>query len=357
MLSITATELPRFMQCNGSIDMKTPKHDVQIDTTVKDEGAAAHWLAEQVFKGDFDAEELVDRQAPNGVYITGEMVEYLEPYLTADRLATEVETSYSNQQFNVRGRCDSFFYENDTLYINELKYGWSIVEPDMNWTLISHAIGLLHNYPQVKTVIFTIYQPRPHHPEGRVRSWTITGEELITLQSQLIKALTQPDGQLNTGKECRNCPALAYCPAARKTMMNTIEATEKAFVDTLDNEQLSFMLDDLKRAGAMLQNLQKAYEELAQHRLKQGNIVRNYTLENELTNRKWKKGITPEIIESLTGKQVSKKQIVTPNQAEKAGVSPKVVASFTERVNKGVKLVRSDANAKASKYFNQPTKG
>lgn len=357
MLSITATDLPRFMACNGSVTLDSPALDGVTDTTVKDEGIAAHWLAEQVHKG-MQPEELVDRQAPNGVFITGEMVEHLEDYLQFIHHAApniEVDTSFNNMQFDVHGRADAVAFDPTTLHIVDLKYGWSIVEPEMNWTLIAHAIGYIQKHHTITQQIkFTIYQPRPYHPAGKIRSWVITGDELIKLQSDLIRALTNPTDKLNTSIHCKNCPSLAYCPAARKAQYNAIEASEKAFTDVISNDNLSVQIDELRRAACMLKDLEKAYSELALHRLKKGEIINNFTLDKELSNRQWKEGITPEILQILTGKDLTKKQLITPAQAEKAGVSKEVVAPFTERVNKGVKLVRMDANAKAKKLFNNP---
>ena len=112
-------------------------------------------------------------------------------------------------------------------------------------------------------------------------------------------------------------------------------------------------LDHLKRASAVLKDLEKAYGELALYRVKQGQIVPNYSTEVGLTNRNWKGHVTPEFVQILTGKDLSKKHLITPAQAEKQGVSKEVVAALTGRDNTGVKLVRVDADAKAKKAFNQ----
>lgn len=362
MLTVTATNLPRLMACNGSRLMSSVELDVERDDTVKREGDAAHWLAKEVHSGRFTVEELIDRRAPNGVYITLEMVEYLGDYLAfiSQGGHVEIDTSFGTDRWQVNGRADHALYDENTrtLYIPDLKYGWGIYEPENNWTLIAHAIGWLTKYDtqfRVDRVVPMIFQPRPHHPNGRVRSVEISRAELDGFYYRLAETLRAPNDILHTGEQqCYKCPALTTCPAARKAGMNGVDASEAAFTDDLDNAALSFQLDHLARATKMLEQLHTAYSDLAEHRIKQGQIVAGYGLEIEQTNTVWIECATPELIQSLTGKDVSKKQIVTPNQAKKLGVHEDIVKAFTERRNKGVKLVRRDINAAAKKMFNPP---
>lgn len=361
MLTVTATDLPRLMACNGSRLMGGGQPPIQGDDAVRSEGNAVDWLVGQVFNRIHTAEELIDRKAPNGVYITLEMVEYLEEYLKAigtvgNGVMIERDTSFTRaDRWQINGRADLLCYDaaNAHLTVGDLKYGWAIVEPEENWALISHAIGFMQQNPAipVASITFVIYQPRPHHPAGRVRSWPIDVKHLRQLAIQLDEMLCNPSDLLRTSQHCYRCPALATCPAARKAQMNGIDAAEMAFVDNIDNDTLSFQLDHLKRASKMLEQLEKAYGELALFRMKQGQVIQNYSIENELTNRQWMDHLTPEFVEILTGKELTKKQLITPAQAEKLGVAKDVVNTLTERRQKGFKIVRADANAKAQQMF------
>lgn len=363
MLNIIASDLPRIMNCNGSISMGESHPPIESNDETKNEGTAVHWLAQQVLTKKFTAEELVDRKSENGVFITPEMVEHLEEYLnsTLPNSEIEFETSHGGDNWQINGRADRISYveAGGHLLIDELKYGWRIVEPEMNWTLISHAISFVVRNPELKInmITFTIYQPRPYHPEGKVRSWRIGIGDLTELINKLNETLNSPSETLNTGDHCHYCPAMAVCPAARKAQMNAIEATHKAFRDDIDNDNLSFQLDHLKRASQVIKEMEKAYNELALYRLTKGQIIQNYALEKELSNRQWKEDITPEFLEMMTGKNLTKKQLITPKQAENEGVPKEFVEALTERRNKGVKIVRMDANTKAKKLFNQPKRG
>lgn len=360
MLSVIATDLPRLIPCNGSRLMGASVPPVDATDATKDEGNAVHWLVAQIHAVKFTPETIVGQKSPEGIFITNEMVEHVEDYLSAIAGgAVEVDTSHAGNGWSVRGRADAVVYRpaGGHLTIGELKYGWRIVEPEMNWTLISHVAGFIANNPDkpVHTIDLTVFQPRPHHHAGGVRPWRIGIGDFVELYNKMATALQSPDNMLHTGEiQCHYCPALATCPAANKAKYNAIEASEGAFTDQIDNATLAFQLDHLKRASAMLKDLEKAYGELALYRVKKGEIVPNYGTEAELTNRNWKENLTPEFIEALTGKDLTKKQLITPAQAEKLGVSKEVVAALTERHNKGVKLVRVDTDAKAKKLFNQP---
>ncbi len=77
MFETDASKLNRIMQCNGSVKMEPfapPKIDDASES--RREGIAAHYVALQVFNGVFsDPLKMVDRRAPNGVYVTAEMAE------------------------------------------------------------------------------------------------------------------------------------------------------------------------------------------------------------------------------------------------------------------------------------------
>ncbi len=358
MLTLTATDLPRFFACNGSINM--PQHVAfNVDDTVRNEGNAAHWLIEQVCKQTHTLDELVDRKAFNGVYITAEMIEHVTAFLAANKPTAliECDTSYGDgQRYQINGRADRIAYveETQTLYVDDFKYGWSIVEPAENWTLLSHVFGwLFRNHDTaVQSVVLRIFQPRPHHPLGHVREKSYAIHEIRSMWERLYNILLNPLNELNTGKHCRNCPAMASCPASIKAQMNAVDVSETPYVSDIDNKNLGFILDQFDRSIKLLEQGKKAYTELALHRLKKGEIIPNYFPEKSQTNRQWKKGITPETMKILTGVEISDKpKLITPAQAIRKGISEETVNLFCERHDKTVTLTRMDADTAAKKFF------
>lgn len=358
MLTVTATNLPRLLTCNGS-RLLSSHPTAESDNTVRDEGNAADWVIQQVFTGQFLLEELVDRKAPNGVYITAEMAENLTEYLAwvAGKGRIEQDCSYqSPEAWEVRGRADHVWYDdrNGRLYVSDFKYGWKIVDVEENWTLISHAVGwMLQNNIQPVDVAFRIYQPRPYHPEGTVRVWGMTGGELVGRYHHINGVLTNPSDQLQTSRHCYKCPAMATCPAAQIAGMNALDVAYRAFDSEPTNEQIEFLIEETRKAADILKQNLSAYEEIALHRLKNGQHFKNYSVQTDYGRETWRDDITPDILQMMTGMDVARRVLPTPKQAVTAGMPEDFVKSLTMRPSKGVKLVRMNASEQAAKLLNK----
>lgn len=346
------------MQCSGYLDLNKVNR-VETENTDREEGIAAHWYVEQVVKGNFTTPELIDRRAPNGVYITAEMAENCEKYLRDVLQSGEIETDTSHSLkdvYEIRGRADHLDYDpvNKILIVRDFKYGWKIVNPDNNWTLISHAYGACLKYNiQPQTVIFTIYQPRPYHPEGDVRQKVVQSSTFNILVQGMLDRLNerQFSKYLKTGEHCYKCPAMVHCGAMNKTVNAVFDYAEDIFEQNIPDDKLSERLEHLKRAADIIKQNLDAYSDLAYHRIKAGKNVPKYSLVNDYGRNNWIESANPELLSALTGKDLRKKELVTPSQAIRLGADEKVINSLVERKNKGVKLVRIDENELAKKLF------
>lgn len=357
MLTINATDLPRFMQCNGMINL--PNLNISTgDNAARKEGDAAHYMAQCVINRKQTIEELADRKAPNGVYMTAEMADHVNEFIDAIQArgdATGLMESVANfngENWQVNCRLDYGFYDGNTLYIDDLKYGWSLVEPFDNWTLLAYAIGycLTHGIAP-RCIVMTIHQPRPYHPDGGQRSWEIDYVTLTEYYARISSAMANPSNQLQTGSECKNCPSLTFCPAARKAGMNAIDASERTFTDDISNSILAYELDTIYRAESALKNRREALEELAKHKLKNGEIIENFAVEIQLANRRWKDDIDYKLLEVMTGINLHTEKVVTPPEAKRRGVSDDMISAFAHRPQTGLKLVRISANKRAERIF------
>lgn len=353
MLSLTATELQRFMACNGfkSLNGIEPFNP---STEVTDEGNAAHWVAEQAHNG-VDPTSLIGQTAPNGVFITDEMVDYLSDYIefvTANKCDVEVDTSHNGNGWEIRGRADCIICNDDCLTVADLKYGWRIVEPVENWTLLSHAIGYCQSHQLVPyDVEFVIYQPRAYHPQGYVRKWRIRYTQLLDYYKQLCFTLENPSPTVVSGAQCYKCKSLSQCPAAQIALMNAIDIAQKAFDSEIDNATLAWMLNNIKRAQEILKQSYEAYQDLALHRLQEGKAIKGYTIQPSLGNTAWDSNVTVEFIKAMCGVDVSVSKLMTPAQAKKAGVPEELIKNCTHRPDNGLKLINIDENKIATKIF------
>ena len=355
MLITTADNLPRLMNCNGSRNMPAAFPSVDLDRSARDEGIAAHWMAQQAFNG-VPLETLINVKHGNGVMMTAEMAGHVRTYLAAlDCGEMEAATSFAGPTWEIRARCDhrKFDPTTDTLTIDDFKYGRTIVEPEMNWSLIAHAIGtLVASGTSTATIILRIHQPRAYHPDGALREWRISYNELMALYARIDQTLTNPADELRTGLSwCRRCHALANCPAARSASMNAIDAATLQFSDDLPDDVLSFELDTLRIAQATLTDRLNALEELATHRLKSGAIIPNYAVETKYGDTRFKSGITAQALTIASGIDCVKASIITPAEFKRRGGSQPVYDALTERPMIGVKLVRIDADKRARRLL------
>lgn len=356
MIITDATNLPRLMNCNGSRLMAAalpPDHD----QTARDEGNAAHWMAQRIFDGA-SVESLIGTKAFNGLTLTEEMAEHVVSYVSAlDCGAMEVPTTHAGFGWQINGRADHIVDNTTlrTLTIDEFKYGWRGVEPENNWTLISHAVGYckIHNFAP-DWITMRVHQPRPHHHAGKLREWTISHAQLMEFAAQIEATLSNPSDMLVTGIEwCAKCYANPTCPAARKARYNAIDAISTAFDDTLSDEVLSHELDVLRIADATIKMQRDALEELITHKIKGGAIVPNYGLDQQFAHTRWKTGIAPEALSLVTGIDCTKPGAITPAEAKRRGVPEAVIKSLTDRPVTGIKLVRATATERAARLLNK----
>lgn len=351
-LVVTATDLPRVLHCMGSLSMPAAIPGGG-DQTQRDEGKAAHWLAEQMFRG---APAHAGLTAPNGHIVTDDMVEHVSQYVSAlDCGAMEVDTSYAGVSWGVHGRADHIVWRDATLTIDDFKYGWRPVSPVRNWTLISHAIGwCIRTQQRPDRIVLRIHQPRPYHPDGPLREWSCSFEELMGFYAQIDQRLSNPVDQLVTSLEhCAKCHALATCPAARTASMNAIDAADVVFSDDLPKPVLTAQMEMLRQAVSMIEARRDAIEELITHRIKSGEVFDGYLLERRYGQRRWKPGLSGKVLTALAGVDLTKDGTVTPAEAERRGVSPEAVAALTDRPLLEPRLEAVDVDARARAVFGE----
>lgn len=351
MFITDATHLPRLMQCFGSRNMPTTV-TVEPDQTTRDEGNAAHWLAQKVF-GGASMSELAGTRAYNGVVIDNDMVRHVSDYISAlDCGEMESVTTVQTERWIVNARADHVSHRNGILTVDDFKYGYRVVSPEMNWTLIAHAIGycLLHNV-MPEMIVLRIHQPRRYHPEGHLREWRIGYADLTALYHQIDARLSSGDEILQTGPQCVNCHAIYVCPAYREASMNAIDVASVAFNDDLPPEILSAELDQLGQASDVITARLKALQELAMHKIASGTVIPEYTVDAPLGQRRFGKAFDGAAIRALTGLPCTEEKLVTPAELERRGANPDVIKLITERPVTAKKLVRVSADARARKLL------
>lgn len=352
MIITDATRLPRLMQCLGSHYMPVPVVAADDDTTDRDEGNAAHFMAQVAFGGT-PLDDLIGQRAYNGIIMDAEMASHVRRYLESlDCGAMEVATTITTDRWIINARADHIVFRDGHLTVDDFKYGYRLVMPDMNWTLIAHAVGYcIENNVQPHTITLRIHQPRRYHPDGPLREWSFDYATLCAFYQQIDERLSSGGKMLQTGTFCPTCPAAATCPAFRDASMNALDVCSRLYSDDLPNPLLASELDLLTQAQTIIEGRLTAMQGLAKHKIAQGEVVPMYGLEQQYANRKFKKGITAAAIRVLTGKDAAVEKTVTPAELARRGVNEDILALLTERPMTGVKLVRGDPDARARRLL------
>lgn len=260
----------------------------------------------------------------------------------------------------IRGQFDSSYVTGTTLNIDDLKYGFGIVEAPKNWQLLGYAIGQVKRLHDSTGFIpshisMKIHQPRAHHEDGPLREWVITYAELLEYWQQIearTMELVQGVKTLTTGKSCKYCEGLNVCPAFNRSYHKTLDTVMDDWKqDNIDNKTIAEQIAMVERAEEILKIKKSSLENLAIDRLKNGNIVPGYSFETSLGNRQWAAGVTVDSMRALTGVDLTKIDMYTPAQAEKLGVSKKLTDLMTTRENRGAKLIKKDVLKEANKIF------
>lgn len=364
---IRCSSLARAMTCRGSLFFK----DLEIadtDKTAADEGTAAGEHLERLLTG-----QTIGTHAKNGVAFDVDMKFHTEILakeilsLSGTDILCETRIDWTTRSgIQIRGQYDASFstrHHSDTdpaventLYVDDLKYGWNLVEVKENWQLLGYAIGeVLRRNESFDKIILRIHQPRPHHEDGPTREWILTYPELLEYKEQIeVQMMKIVDGnsELETGPQCKYCPAgPAACPAFNKSLFRGIEVVHQFLQDDISDDELSFQLDLMTRVSEVMKIKKRSIEDLAVHRIKSGKLIPNYVTKEKLSDRAWRAGIGPEVIKMITGKDITRTTTLSPAQAEKLGVPVKLVATMTQRHSKGRKLKRVDTSKRGEEIF------
>lgn len=361
MLELNATDLPRFMRCNGSRLLGGIMPPSNSDATARDEGTAAHWLINQSYRLHMPVSEFTGRKAPNGVIITNAIVnsviEFSSYVNSCDGIqhGVEVDCGFENIEsgYRINARTDHFnFTGYQTLEINDFKHGFRIVEPRDNWTMIAYAIGVSHKLVQAPhDVHFRVHQPRVPHPDGPVRSWRISYDELLNRYRYLSNRLANPDDELHSGAHCDKCPNQTICPAFRAALYNSIDVSDTAHAETISDAMIAAELSIVSDAEKRIKSRKKQLEDLAIYRMRQGAVIEGFSMVRSYGNSAWKDGFTPEFLSTVLGVNCSKTDAITPSQAIAAGAPEPVVKQLSERKESGLKLTRVNAEKLAARLF------
>lgn len=355
-MEIHCSQLARPMACAGFTSFKDlPKFEAG---PAAEEGTAAGELLERLLLG-----KEIPKQARNGVYFDNDMRFYTKPIIeeingnTESSVLCETPIDWRTRSgVWIRGKYDVSFIREGCLYIDDLKYGWGLVEVKDNWQLLGYAIGeVIRRGRAFERIVLRIHQPRPHHEDGTTREWSLTYGQLLEYKERIetrMQEIVNGQNQLQTGPQCKYCPAAAEaCPAFNRLFYRALEVSTEFTQDAINEAELARQLDHISRAAEVIKIKKDSLDQLATSRIKAGKIIPGYVSESSYGDRQWKPEATPQVFEVLTGKRITEQVMLSPAKAQKLGVPKEFIDQLVVRHFKGQKLVKKSSTKEADKIF------
>ena len=355
-MQIRCSGLARPMVCAGYVFLDLPQfpaHEAAAQGT-----AAGEYLENLLLNKPLTA------VASNGVYFDEDMKFYTTPInddmrsRAADPILCETRIDWQTRSgVWIRGQYDAAFVDKEgRLCIEDLKYGWGIVEVKENWQLLGYAIGEVMRRGQgFDHISLKIHQPRPHHEDGETREWVLTYPELLEYKEKIevrMQELVDGKRDLQTSSKCKYCTGAAEaCPAFNRLFYRALEVTTEFHQDSISDQELSTQLDHIKRAEEVIKIKKDSVTELGVMRIKQGKIIPGYVQTEKYSNRAWNAGVSPESIKIMTGINPIENSFMTPAKAEKAGVSKALVKQLAKKKFIGMKLEKKDSTDVGNQIF------
>ena len=355
-MHIRCSGLHRPMKCAGYAFLELPKSP---SNPAAEEGTAAGEYLEKLLTG-----APMGPCSSKGFFINDDIKFYIDPIFEdiKQRAASEV---FCEQKINwvtvsgiwIKGQPDIAFVDHQgRLCVEDLKYGWGIVEVEENWQLLGYAIGeVLRRGQAFNEISLKIHQPRPHHKDGSTREWVLQYSDLLAYKQQIedrMMELANGRREFQTGPHCKYCRGAAEaCTAFNKLFYDSIEVSTEFNQDNIDNDELSRQLGHIERAAEVLKIKKDSLMELATIRIKDGGLVPGYVHTTRYGNRAWKPGISPDTVEMITGHKATETNFMSPAKIQKLGVHRDIINTLAEKKFLGYKLEKKDTTKLGNEIF------
>ena len=336
----------RRIVCPGSRALELQFYSTQEDSPAAKEGTDAHWLAQEYLKRrvrehktDFNYADEINEHAK--LY-----ADYVYSFSNRGYYSIAIEERVHIRRIhpNCSGTPDAFLYDGSTVHIFDFKYGFGQIEVFENWQLIAYAAGILDSIgttisPIPVAVTFHIVQPRGYHPDGPIRTWATTAQELQPYFDRLAAAEEESlreDARCVPSPQCKYCTARHACPTLQQAALQAVDIVGQSIPFELSNDSLGSELRLLHHTAKLVDARITGLEEQTRAKLKSGERIPYYKLEATMGRQNWNT-TTEEVLElgQLLGCNLAKPiEVVTPKQAEKLGMPSEMIAQYSQ-INKG----------------------
>jgi len=362
MLQLRPSASSVWTKCHGYPQMmsRLPR---QPSGDAAREGTCAAWLADMVLSGEVGTcADLIGEAHENGWVVDPIMARHIQGYVTRVRShgGTVQPEQFVRLNEMIGGTPDATStiitgMGNNTLIVDDLKYGMGIVEPNHNTQVSIYTQALINQARAdgwtVTHVTIGIYQPRAYHPEGVYRTWSPSVAELAQfvdwIEAQGV-ACQEPNAVLAPGSHCKHCEAAHTCPSVAAANYDNYTSWSNQTQRDMTATELAAELDFIERFGDMLAGRKTAVNTEAMARINRGETIPGWAKARGTGDRRWTQDSA--IVKLLTGVDPTDGRMVTPAEMERRGVSASVLDKLTETPKTKPKLKRFSASA-VSKQF------
>lgn len=357
----TASNAHIWIKCGGYVKAATDyiERYGKLRSPSADEGRMAHGVAEFALRGYLKGnasgyvilERWADKVVPVDMRIkVDRYVRYCldccevgESPLTW--VENKIDCTFLDDSAYTRVDFACYHPERETLMVMDFKFGHRQVEAQDNPQLIIGARALIDRLEAlghtVNIVNLMIYQPN-----GPMASMPldeiVTSADAVMADSEAIKRIYHSESDdLVPGKHCRYCETRGLCTAVRRSLfeawdvMGTYNEIPAGYpVETLEN-----MLAEVRAFKDLLRAYETGLEALVISHLKNGVNFPHWEYSTSLSDRKW---LYPdsEIIElgRSMGVELEDTKVLSPKQAEVAGMPKELIDTLVKREATGLKL-------------------
>jgi hypothetical protein len=276
------------------------------------------------------ARMLVKREVSSADELAGRVIDGAEITEDAALMAGE---------FATRVIADGGQVENDLFCkagaVWRMDCGWTLREPQADPQLV-FAMALMQPCDQFT---LTLFQPRPYHPAGRWRSWTLYGPQIEEWCKWLAERAEQANAlnpSARPGEHCCGCPHRSRCQALREDCYAECEGQlggERLPADALVAE-LARAERHVWAADARLSGLRAE----AEARIRAGEWLPGWYVSSKEGRREF--AVAAAAADLMLGVPTTKTVRRTPAEVERDGADKTVVARITRRPDAGPALTR-----------------
>ena len=318
--------------------LRAPRTLPEVDTDAAREGTCAAWVSECVINGDAShCDDLVGKVHENGWFVDQQMADYIQPYveLAQSRAGAQAEVPVSFGP--VTGTLDLKSYGPGTLYIDDLKYGYGVVEPT-SFQLKCYLAGVAQTEELPEHIVLGIYQPRAQHRDGIYRTITLTRDEALQVVEEVRAAASAAvtGGTATPGPHCTNCLRAHDCEALTHTVYQMWDVVNANGLLEPNAADVANELTFLTRLSDILEARHTAVKADAEERIKGGQHVPGWHMSDRFGKRAFT--LDRASIEAMTGIDPVEEKLVTPAALERMGANKEVVKAITTTPRIGRKL-------------------